>query len=164
MKVYRLYAFSEFSALNLVFFLPSYPEITIKFIKPKEASSRVPLVCVVVVIVMLVYLGHFGLSRLTEYLSLFQIILTLVSALALVSHCSTPHPPLNFYYSLTPHPSHRSHSHPLSGVLSSLVPYATPLQSISSSLSIPAIALQSISCLIRKQPVLLTATLALTLS
>lgn len=118
----------------------------------------------VVVIVMLLYLGHSGLSRLTEYLSLFQIILTLVSALGLVSHCSTSHPPLNFYYSLTPHPSHRSRSHPLSGVFSSLVPYATLLQSISSSLSIPAIALQSISCLIRKQPVLLTATSALTLS
>lgn len=98
----------------------------------------------------------------------FQIILTLVSALAPASHRSAPFPSLNFYYSLTPFPSHRTRSHPLSGVLPSLVPYVTLFQSISSSLplslSLPSIALQSISGLIRKQPVLLTVTLALTLS
>lgn len=52
--------------------------------------SRVPLVYVVIVTVTLVYLGHFGQSRLTEYLPSFQTILTLVAALALVSQRATP--------------------------------------------------------------------------
>lgn len=43
----------------------------------------------------------------------FQIILTLVSALAPASHRSAPFPSLNFYSSLTPYPSHRTRSHPL---------------------------------------------------
>lgn len=112
---------TPFLLSNYVFFPPSYPAITIKFTETKEASSRVPLVYVVIVIVTLENLGHFGHSCLTEYLCSFQIILTLVSALALVSHCFTPFPSLNFYYSLPPHPAHRTRSHPLSG---SLVPYA----------------------------------------
>lgn len=87
------------------------------------------------------------------------------SLLKPASHRSAPFPSLNFYYSLTPYPSHRTRSHPLSGVLPSLVSYVTLSQSISSlSLPLPSIALENISGLIRKQPVLLTVTLALTLS
>lgn len=101
--------------------------------KPKESQfSQLPLVYVVTVTVTLAFLGHFGQSRLTESIHLFPN----------YSHARLCFPPLrsapslNFYYSLTPYPSHRTRSHPLSGVLPSLVPYVTLFQSISSSLSL----------------------------
>lgn len=112
----------------------------------------------------LAFLGHFGQSRPSTS---FQSILTLVSALAPASHHSAPFPSLNLYYSLTPYPSHRTRSHPLSGVLPSLVPYVTLSQSISSSLSLSSIHCSSEYFRPYKEaasPVLLPVTLALTLS
>lgn len=136
--------------------------------KTKESQfPRVPLVYVVPVTVTLAFLGHFGQSRLTESIHLFP---------------NDSHARLGFRPSFPPLCSlsisqlllfFNSISLPQNSFSPSLwcSPFPCPICNslweyliISFSLSLPSIALQSILGLIRKQPVLLTVTLALTLS